>query len=241
MSNNKNENSDSIIITKESAKRLLSDVKDIMKDPLHNEGIYYKHDEENMLKGYALIIGPKESLYFGGNFLFEIIYPNDYPHRPPIVKYKTNDGLTRFHPNLYKNGKVCLSILNTWKGEQWTGCQTIRSVLLTILSILDKNPLLHEPGVSITHRDFENYNKIIRYKSIEVAFLNVISDDCSCCPLYLKNLFKEDIQENYEKNKKEIFDIIKSNKETVNIKTSLYIMNINIDWKNLKSQIKNIK
>ena len=237
----KDPNPNSVIITKESAKRLLSDVKDIMKCPLNDEGIYYKHDEENMLKGYALIIGPKESVYFGGNFFFELDFPADYPHKPPKVTYKTNDGKTRFHPNLYKNGKVCLSILNTWRGEQWTGCQTIRSILLTLLSILDKYPLLHEPGITEKHRDFGNYNKIITFKTIEIAILNVLDDNCSCCPLRLKELFKEDIKENFEKNKKEIKQLIKSyNDERMEIKTSLYIMNVDIDWKKLKLHIKSI-
>jgi len=247
MADKSNINNESITISKESAKRLLSDVKDIMKNPLENEGIYYKHHDENMLKGYALIIGPKDSVYFGGNFLFELDFPYDYPHKPPKVTYKTNDGLTRFHPNLYKNGKVCLSLLNTWKGEQWTGCQTISSILLTILSILDSRPLLHEPGITKEHRDFDNYNKIISYKTIESAILNIVSEKCSCCPLYLKELFKDNMLENYKKNKKEIYDLIKLkttseiDSKILNIKTSLYMMNINIDWKKLKKDIKIIK
>lgn len=231
----------SVVITKESAKRLLSDVRDIMKNPLDDEGIYYKHDDENMLKGYALIIGPKDSLYFGGNYFFELDFPGDYPHKPPKVSYKTNDGITRFHPNLYKNGKVCLSILNTWRGEQWTGCQTIRSILLTILSILDKQPLLHEPGITEKHRDFENYNKIITFKTVETAIINVLSNDCSCCPIKFKQIFDEHIKGNFEKNKKEILDLIQTHDiKKSNIKTSLYLMNIDIDWKRLKSDIKSI-
>ena len=47
------------------------------------------------------------------------LYPTEYPFKPPKVTYKTNDGFTRFNPNLYKNGKVCISLLNTWQGEQW--------------------------------------------------------------------------------------------------------------------------
>ena len=49
------------------------------------------------------------------------------------LNYLTNDGKTRFNPNLYRNGKVCISLLNTWKGEQWTSCQTIESILLSLV------------------------------------------------------------------------------------------------------------
>ena len=59
------------IITKDSAKRLLYDVKDVMLNPLADHGIYYIHDEEDILKGYALIIGPSDCIYSYGNFFFE--------------------------------------------------------------------------------------------------------------------------------------------------------------------------
>ena len=94
---------------------------------------------------------------------------------PPELKYLTNNGKTRFNPNLYRNGKVCISILNTWKGEQWTSCQTIRSVLLTLITLFHNKPLLNEPGINENHRDFKNYNDIIRYRNYETAILRVAS------------------------------------------------------------------
>ena len=99
-------------------KRLLRDVAKMIKNPLTDNGIYYVHDSENMLKGYAIIFGPDDSLYRYGCYMFEFTYPTDYPFVPPKVTYLTNDGKTRFNPNLYRNGKVCISLLNTWKGEQ---------------------------------------------------------------------------------------------------------------------------
>ena len=44
-------------------KRLLKDVIDIVKHPLNKDGIYYQHDQTNMLKGYAMIIGPSDTIY----------------------------------------------------------------------------------------------------------------------------------------------------------------------------------
>ena len=54
--------------------RLAKDVKSIMKNPLHNNNIYYSHDEENIYKGYALIIGSEGTPYDAGFYFFEFNY-----------------------------------------------------------------------------------------------------------------------------------------------------------------------
>lgn len=58
----------SIVISKETIHRLLKDVKQIIKNPLTENGIYYIHHDEDMLKGYALIVGPDDTPYFAGNY-----------------------------------------------------------------------------------------------------------------------------------------------------------------------------
>lgn len=61
---------------------------------------------------HALITGPFDTPYEGGFFYFLIRCPPDYPIRPPRVKLMTTgDGRVRFNPNLYRSGKVCLSII----------------------------------------------------------------------------------------------------------------------------------
>ncbi len=163
-----------VVITKETTKRLIKDVRDVMRHPLTDNGIYYIHDETDMLKGYAVVIGPSDTIYRHGFYFFEFIFPTNYPHSPPKVVFYTNDGEVRFHPNLYRNGKVCLSILNTWNGEQWSSCQSLRTVLLTIITLFHNKSLLNEPGIREDHRDFEGYHKIIEYKNFSVACLGMI-------------------------------------------------------------------
>ena len=102
----------------DALKRIIIDIKDVQKSPIDN--IHYVPNEENIFNGYALIIGPPNTPYEYGNFLFEFHFSEKYPYEPPKVVYKSNDGVTRFNPNLYRSGKVCLSILNTWSGEQWS-------------------------------------------------------------------------------------------------------------------------
>ena len=161
-------------ISKEAMRRIISDIKDLRNNPLMAHGIYYEHDEADMLKGRALIIGPADTPYADGFYFFTFQFPSNYPHSPPKVEFCTGDGFTRFNPNLYRTGKVCLSILNTWKGEPWSGCQTISSVLLALCTVLNDEPLLNEPGITKTHRDFDGYNEIIKYKNIEVAIFGML-------------------------------------------------------------------
>lgn len=183
------------VIQQGCIKRLVKDVTDIYKNPLDDNGIYYIHDENDMLKGYAMIIGQKDTVYEHGFFFFSFLYPTNYPYSPPKVNFKSNNGIVRAHPNLYRNEKVCLSVLNTWKGEGWTSCQTIRSILLTLASVLDNNPLLHEPGITKENKECTKYNEVIQYFSLRFAFLKISEDTY---PLQEFILFKHTI-ENYKK------------------------------------------
>ena len=224
------------VISKEAIGRLLRDVKNIMRNPLVDNGIYYVHDDEDLLKGYAMIVGPSETPYFGGFYFFEFNYPYDYPHSPPGVKYMTNGDNIRFNPNLYVNGKVCISLLNTWRGEQWTSCQSISTVLLNLCTLLCKDPLLNEPGVSKTHPDFANYTKIIEYKNIEIAVLRMVKRETnSFCDQF--NVFYPNLKENFVKNNETIIKYLeaKSNNEIApeKITTSMYSMVTVIDYKKL--------
>ena len=183
-------------ISKDAMRRIISDIKEIRANPLTAHGIYYEHDDTDMLKGKALIIGPQGTPYADGFYFFKFQFPANYPHAPPEVLFCTSDGITRFNPNLYRSGKVCLSILNTWKGDQWSGCQTISSVLLAICTVLNDTPLLNEPGVTKEHADFLNYNKIITYKNIQVAIFGMLSNvkikvDFACFVDIMRKHFQE--------------------------------------------------
>ena len=187
-------------LNRDTALRLAKDIRNLKKNPLHDNGIYYEHDEENMLHGRAMIIGPTNTPYQYGFYLFKIEFTNNYPAEPPKLIYCTQGNNIRFHPNLYRSGKVCVSILNTWKGEQWSSCQTISTILLTIATLLDDKPLLNEPGITENHYDFHKFNEIITYSNFNFSiidlFLNIDEKykDFSC--------FKE-LKQNY-KNKLQI-------------------------------------
>ena len=128
----------------QATKRLMRDIKAVQE--LKGQGIWYHEDESTITKGTAMIRGPASTPYADALLFFSVEFPTDYPFSPPKVLFLTSDGETRFHPNLYIQGKVCLSILGTYSGPQWSGALSLNSVLLSILGLLDKNPLAHEPA-----------------------------------------------------------------------------------------------
>ena len=75
-------------LTRNAVQRIAKDVKYINKNPIDN--IYYKHDMENITKGYALIMGSSDTPYCYGNYLFEFTFPCNYPFEPPKLKFLTN-------------------------------------------------------------------------------------------------------------------------------------------------------
>lgn len=209
-------------ITNLTMRRLVKDVADLIKFPLSDQGIYYKHSEDNMLIGHAVIIGPPDTLYEYGYYFFEFKFSNEYPIKPPIVNFLTNKNNIRFHPNLYRTGKCCLSILNTWSGEQWSSCQTIRSILLSLLLLFNNKPLLNEPGITTKYKDYLTYNNVIEYNSILIAFAYVIQNK-----IIIKNrhLFIDIINSTYKKNLKHIKKKMRQLQNNVDFKYNISLYN----------------
>jgi ubiquitin-protein ligase len=241
---------DTIVLKKDTISRLIKDVKELIKFPLTSHGIYYQHHECDILKGQALVIGPKDTPYENGYYLFELTYPVNYPHAPPTVKYFTNDGYTRFNPNLYKCGKVCLSILNTWRGDQWSACQTISSVLLALCTIFTDVPLLNEPGIHKGHHDCANYTKVIQYKNYETAIMRMVklivfTEELDAPFPAFKEIIKTHFTANYEQTKERIDKYIVTNGISSNsipesVTIGIYGMTITLEYRVLMLKFQHI-
>lgn len=110
--------------------------------------ILLRADEDRYDFLRAAIFGPEDTPYDSGAFLFDIWLPLEYPSVPPKFRLlTTGSGRVRFNPNLYNNGKVCLSLLGTWSGPSWSSASTILQVLVSIQSlILVPDPYFNEPG-----------------------------------------------------------------------------------------------
>jgi len=136
------------------AKRLAQETVTISNSlPLsYSSTVFARCDEERLDVMKVLITGPKDTPYDNGCFEFDVFFPADYPDSPPLINLQTTGNQTvRFNPNLYHDGKVCLSILNTWHGrpeERWNGAtSSFLQVLVSIQSlILVSEPYFNEPG-----------------------------------------------------------------------------------------------
>jgi ubiquitin-conjugating enzyme E2 Z len=162
-------------------KRIMRDVAHVLgpsKDILAKTGIYYESDETDVFHGTAMLVGQKDTPYFGGYYFFDIRFPADYPFTPIKVKTLTQDGRTRFNPNMYVEGKVCLSILNTWHdGPQWSSVQTLEAVLLVIMAdVLTAVPLNNEPAYYKAGLSAEAkiYNRMLFHANVETAVLKML-------------------------------------------------------------------
>ena len=120
-------------------KRLAIEFREILKDPNYFYSCAPKHD--SMFLWDFSLIGPPDTMYSGGVFTGTISFPFEYPHKPPIVHF--NNIL---HPNIFKTGRVCISILHEGSdaygyekdSERWSPSQSINSILMSILLMLSE-------------------------------------------------------------------------------------------------------
>ena len=156
--------------------RIKKEIEDLYKNPLDNDNIFIEIDDEDISIIKCLIIGTKNTPYMGGFFLFSLRFPEHYPMSPPIVWFYTTKSNMRINPNLYINGKVCLSIINTWgNSSNWTPSMTIRSILISIQSmVLINNPLYNEPGIAFNDKQVNMYNKAVKYYVCDSAIKDIL-------------------------------------------------------------------
>ncbi|CAF4827717.1 unnamed protein product [Rotaria sp. Silwood1] len=162
-------------------KRIQREIQRIFKDPL--PGIFIVSDPDNMTKIHALVVGPSATPYEGGFFYFIIRCPPNYPFGVPRCRLiTTGNNTVRFNPNLYRNGKVCLSIIHTMKGPSWSPALGIPSLLISIQSLMSENPYYNEPGLKQERRlgDSKTYKEIIQHETLRVAVCEMLENSNSC-------------------------------------------------------------
>lgn len=183
--------SDSSTSSSSSAIRALQmELKSLQTSPV--EGFTVTCDDENIFKWTVAIFGPPGTIYQGGYFKAQLKFPSNYPYSPPTMRFLTKV----WHPNVYENGDLCVSILHPpvddphsgeMPCERWNPTQSVRTILLSVISLLNE-PNTSSPAnvdASVSYRKWKDSNgtdteyaniikKQIDASKIEAAKDNVI-------------------------------------------------------------------
>lgn len=172
-------------VIKDTVSRIMSELN-TLQSSLPNywdTTIIFRSSDEEFYKFSFVITGPKDTPYHNGIFEFHGLFPNDYPNSPPkILINTTGNGTVRYNPNLYASGKVCLSLLGTWSGdetEKWnSNTSTLLQVLISIQSLIFVDePYFNEPGYersigsSKGNESSFNYNDKVRFNTLKWAMV----------------------------------------------------------------------
>jgi len=143
-------------------KRLQKEVSEMQKDTPVNCSAGPNNND--LFNWEATIIGPTETPYEGGIFKLKILFPADYPFKPPKITFETRI----YHPNINANGGICLDILK----DQWSPALNITKVLLSICSLLDEpnpdDPLMPEIAQLFKSNKAE-FTRIAREHTVKYA------------------------------------------------------------------------
>lgn len=114
-------------IPRAASLRLASDLRAIQADSPPGVSAC-PVSEADLFTWVASIVGPDESPFEGGIYQLRIMFPDQYPEKPPRVRFMTE----MFHPNIFPDGNLCLDILQ----DQWNPIFSVSTILTSIQSLL---------------------------------------------------------------------------------------------------------
>ncbi|KAF2169305.1 hypothetical protein M409DRAFT_52563 [Zasmidium cellare ATCC 36951] len=115
------------------------------------QGVYIRTYETRLDLLRVLLVGPTETPYENAPFVVDFYLPPAFPTEPPQSffhswpAHASIGALGRVNPNLYEDGKICLSLLGTWEGNKGEGWNAARSTLLQVIVSLLGLVLVREP------------------------------------------------------------------------------------------------
>ncbi|KAK9456730.1 ubiquitin-conjugating enzyme/RWD-like protein [Dipodascopsis uninucleata] len=103
-------------------------------------------NDDDLYEWEVLLIGPDDTLFEGGIFKARLSFPQEFPLLPPKMRFET----PMWHPNVYPDGNVCISILHPPEddkygyedvGERWRPVHTVETILVSVIAMLSSpNP-----------------------------------------------------------------------------------------------------
>ena len=163
------------------------------------DGIFVRTFEDRNDLFSCLIVGAEETPYEQGLFIFDIKLPVHYPVEPPEVLYLSYAS-GKLNPNLYEDGKICLSLLGTWSGkgtEVWSkDTSSLLQVFVSLQAlILNKTPYFNEAGYEkqrsllTGQENAKMYNEMVVLRLVEA---------CTAMVLMPYETFEAEILEHFE-------------------------------------------
>lgn len=110
----------------------------------------------------AGVPGKAGTLWEGATFPLTILFPPEYPAKPPKIQFPAGF----YHPNVYPSGTICLSILND--SQDWRPALTLKQLLMGVQELLDTpNPgsPAQEPAYREYEKDRELYEKKVKLQA----------------------------------------------------------------------------
>ncbi|XP_047537096.1 baculoviral IAP repeat-containing protein 6 [Vanessa atalanta] len=178
----------------------------------YSSSVFVRTDTDRLDVMKVLITGPSDTPYANGCFILDVYFPAEYPAVPMLINLETTGRHSvRFNPNLYNDGKVCLSVLNTWHGrpeEKWNAhTSSFLQVLVSIQSlILVPEPYFNEPGYERSRGTRAGNSASLEYNSniyqacVRWAMLDHLRSPEPC--------FKEVIQTHFWMKRNEIMQTV---------------------------------
>ena len=223
-----------------AVRRTYKDLKVLENDNLEEFGIYYKINDNNLFRIKCMIIGPENTPYEFGFYFFDIFIPNEYPFKPPKVIFQNRNHKFRFNPNLYVDGKVCISILNTWSGPQWTSCQSLKSILISLQSLLCQNPLHNEPGFEndFSYRN-KIYNNLVTHENYNFSIYKLLENHPENFEDF-KDIMKNIFLKNYGKIKSRLDQLEKEKYNNKRVHSQIYNMEVKCNYEKIKNNLEEL-
>ncbi|XP_059621124.1 (E3-independent) E2 ubiquitin-conjugating enzyme [Phlebotomus argentipes] len=173
-------------------------------------GVWVRAFEDRVDLFSVMIEGPKNTPYEDGMFLFDIQLSDEYPLMPPLCYYISYCS-DRLNPNLYEDGKVCVSLLGTWSGrgsETWGPDSSLLQVIVSIQGlILVAEPYYNEAGYEKQKGTQQGMENSRMYNEMAVIKLVQSMTKLMCSP---PAIFKEQIVRHFEEKGFAMYERIKS-------------------------------
>ena len=124
--------------------RIKKEYQDLQKEK--NSNVKVKLVDNDIRHWKGRIKGPIDTCYQGGIFDVDIVIPNEYPFKPPKMKFDTKI----WHPNISSvTGAICLDILK----NEWTPALTIRTALISLQALMCE-PVPNDPQDAVVAKQY---------------------------------------------------------------------------------------